>query len=154
MADDHSFSDLADSIGTTAVTFALSELVQTLLGVYTDSVKDLYSQSLSINLSKVIKASETIWQSEACCRYAVIKCSLDIVLKIVPDPEDYTEYTSMQYLAQNAAHATIRKTGVSILSSFHWNSKLRNPARGPTAKSCSTEDIILKAPSASARATK
>ena len=30
MADDHSSSDLADSIGTTAVTFALSKSVQTL----------------------------------------------------------------------------------------------------------------------------
>ncbi|KAI4167669.1 MAG: hypothetical protein LQ343_007023 [Gyalolechia ehrenbergii] len=102
VADDHSSSDLADSIGTTAVTFALSESVQTLLGVHTDGVKDLCSQSMSINLSKVIKASEIIWQSEACRGHAVVKCSSDIVLKIVPDPEDHTEYTSMQYLAQNA----------------------------------------------------
>ncbi|KAL9129206.1 MAG: hypothetical protein Q9217_002275 [Psora testacea] len=102
MADDQSFNELADSIGTTVVTFALSESVQHLLGVHTNGVKDSCFQSLSGKLSDVIKASELIWRSEVCRGQAVIKCSSDIVLKIVPNLEDHTEYTSMQYLAQNA----------------------------------------------------
>ncbi|KAL9101750.1 MAG: hypothetical protein Q9163_003026 [Psora crenata] len=101
-ADEERFSERTDSIGTIAVTFALSDSVQHLLGVRTSGVENSCVQSLSSNLSKVIKASELIWRSEVCSRYAVIKCSSDVVLKIVPAPEEHTEYTSLQYLAQNA----------------------------------------------------
>ena len=101
VTDDQSLSELADSIGTTVVTIALSESVRHLLGVHTGGVEDSRFQSLSSNLSKVINASEIIWQSKACRGHAVLRCSSDIVLKIVPDHEDHTEYTSMQYLAQN-----------------------------------------------------
>ena len=46
-------------------------------------------------------SGEILWRSKACVSHAVIKCSLNVVVKIVPGLEDYTESTSMQYLEEN-----------------------------------------------------
>ena len=56
-----------------------------------------------MNLQKAIAASELIWQCTACSGHAVVKCSSTIVLKIVPQVEDFTEYNSMLYLARHGA---------------------------------------------------
>ena len=77
----------------------MSNSVQDLLGANTHDIKiSPFHQSLSINLRSLIETSEIIWQSKACPGHAVIKCSANVVVKIVPNQEDYTEYTSMQYL--------------------------------------------------------
>ncbi len=98
----HHTNGLASSIGIATVVFPLSESVQTLLGVHAHTISNGHSQSLSTNLNNIIKISEIIWQSKACCGHTVVKCSANIVAKIVPSLEDYTEYTSMQYLVQHA----------------------------------------------------
>ncbi len=98
----HRTSELTSSIGATTVVFPLSESVQHLLGIHTDDISTLQPQSLSTNLRDIIESGQVIWQSKACCGHAVIKCTTSIVVKIVPNLDDYTEYTSMQYLAQHA----------------------------------------------------
>jgi len=96
----HRTSELTSSIGATTVVSPLSDSVQILLGVHTHST--MQPQSLSINLRNTIESSQVIWQSKACCGHAVVKCTTRIVVKIVPNFDDHTEYTSMQYLAQHA----------------------------------------------------
>jgi len=95
-------------MGVTTVVFPLSESVQELLGVNSHDIT-MQSQSLSINLATTIESSQIIWQSKACCGHAVVRCSTDIVAKIVPNLEDYTEYTSVQYLAQHTPQIPIPK---------------------------------------------
>ena len=90
-------SELTSSIGVTTVVFPLSESVQHLLGVHTDDISTLQPQSLLTNLRDIIESGQVIWQSKACCGHAVIKCTASIIVKIVPNLDDYTEYTSMQY---------------------------------------------------------
>lgn len=80
--------------------FPLSDPVQDLLKVRNDGSR---CETLSIGLKNAIAASEMIWQSSACNGHAVVKCSPTIVAKIVPKLDDYTEYTSMQYLVRHGA---------------------------------------------------
>lgn len=96
------------SVGKVTVVFPLSESVQDLLGI---STHDVTTQSLSLSskLTTTIESSQILWQSKACYGHAVVKCSADIVAKIVPCLEDYTEYTSMQYLEQHAPQVPIPK---------------------------------------------
>ena len=98
----HRTNELTSSIDIATVVFPLSKSVQTLLRVHAHDISNEQPQSLSVNLSNIIKISEIIWQSKACCGHAVVKCSANIVAKIVLSFEDYTEYISLQYLAQHA----------------------------------------------------
>lgn len=82
--------------------FPLSESVRDLLQVGTHDKRVIQPQFLSIKLSNMIESSEVIWKSETCSGCAVIRCSEKIVAKIVPEINDYTEYTSMQYLEEHA----------------------------------------------------
>lgn len=109
-------SELTSSIGATTVVFPLSESVQHLLGVHTHDISTLQPQSLSTNLRDIIESGQVIWQSKACCGHAVIKCTTSIVVKIVPNLDDYTEYTSMQYLAQHAPEIPAPKPLGSVIS--------------------------------------
>lgn len=95
-----STSDLASCIGTVTVVFPLSDAVQDLLEV---RHHERSSDALSTGLNNAIAASELIWQSTACSGHAVVKCSLTIVAKIVPQLDDFTEYNSMLYLARYGA---------------------------------------------------
>ena len=108
VALNHLTNDLTSSMGVTVVVFPLSESVRDLLGVSTHDIT-IQSRSLSINLATTIESSEIIWQSKACQSHAVVRCSADIVVKIVPNLEDYTEYTSMQYLTRHAPLIPIPK---------------------------------------------
>ena len=106
--NNHHKSKLISSLGVTSVVFPLSESVQDLLGVSIHNITT-QSPSLSINLATTIKSSQIIWQSKACYGHAVVRCSADIVAKIVPSLDDYTEYTSMQYLARHAPQIPVPK---------------------------------------------
>jgi len=112
----HRTSEFTSSIGATTIVFHLLESVQDLLGVHTHDISTLRSQSLSINLGNIIESSQIIWQSKACCGHAVVRCSTKIVVKIVPNLDDYTEYTSMQYLAQHAPEIPAPKPLGLVLS--------------------------------------
>ena len=85
-----------------SVVFPLSEIVQQLLGVQ-ESELCAASASLWTKLCSLINTGELIWpKNEERGGVSVIKCSEDAVVKIVPNFEDYTEYTTLQYLRRYA----------------------------------------------------
>lgn len=67
------------------------------------------SPSLWTKLYNLIDASEIIWQNGSRGGVAVIKCSSDIVVKIVPNFEDFTEYTNMEYIGRHAPELPVPK---------------------------------------------
>ena len=90
------------SANSTAVGFPLSEVLQQLLGVQ-ESELSTVSASLWTKLCSLINAGELIWpKNEERGGVSVVKCSEDAVVKIVPNFEDYTEYTTLQYLRRHA----------------------------------------------------
>ena len=88
------------SASTAAVVFPLSEPVQQLLGAQTHML-GVESSSLWSKLYGVIDASEVIWRNGLSGGVAVIKCSSDTVVKMIPKFEDFTEYTALQYLRRH-----------------------------------------------------
>ena len=85
-----------------SVVFPLSEKLQWLLGVQ-ESELSVASASLWTKLCSLINTGELIWpRNEERGGVSVIKCSEDAVVKIVPNFEDYTEYTTLQYLRRHA----------------------------------------------------
>ena len=91
---------------TVAVIFPLSEQVQWLLGTQTHELS-AESTSLWTKLYKIIDDGDVIWQNGPRGGVAVIKCSADIVVKMVPNYEDYTEYTALQYLRKHAPEVPV-----------------------------------------------
>ena len=105
-AQDSMTSTTADGLGlasasTAAVVFPLSEPVQRLLGAQTHML-GVQSSSLWSKLYRVIGTSEVIWRNGLSGGVAVMKCSSDMVVKMIPNFEDFTEYTSLQYLRRHA----------------------------------------------------
>ena len=93
------------SASSVSVVFPLSEVIQRLLGIQKRELSAA-SSSLWTKLCSLIDAGELIWpqyeeRDEIAGGVAVVKCSEDSVIKIVPKFEDYTEYTTMQYLGQH-----------------------------------------------------
>lgn len=93
--------DLAE---TATVVFPLSEKVAALLAQYTaGSLNNDTSDSekeLAGSLKRLLWDSPKLWQSRI--RGVVVKCNEDIVAKVIWGNEDYTEHTSMQFLAERA----------------------------------------------------
>lgn len=89
------------SASTAAVVFPLAEVVQRLLRAQTHEMST-ESSSLWTKLYKTIDTGEVVWQSELSGGAAVVKCDSDIVVKIIPNFEDFTEYTALQYLRGHA----------------------------------------------------
>lgn len=96
------------SVSTAVVVFPLSESVQDLLGAHAGELSSS-SQSLWIKLYNLVDTGEIVWQNGPRGGVAVIKCSSDTVVKIVPNFEDYTEYTNMEYLGLNAPEVPVPK---------------------------------------------
>ncbi len=109
-------NELTSSIDIATIMFSLSESVQTFLEIHAHIISNEHSQSLLINLNNIIKISEIIWQFKTCCDHTIIKCSANIVAKIVLSLENYTEYISMQYLVQHASNISTLKS-LSLMSS-------------------------------------
>ncbi|KAH8434553.1 uncharacterized protein LDX57_012196 [Aspergillus melleus] len=87
---------------TATIVHPLSEKVIPLLAQYSTqedgSIGD--EKTLVSALTKLIWESPKLWESPI--RGVVVKCSEDIIAKIVAGYGDYTEYTSMQYLMKQA----------------------------------------------------
>ncbi|KAL8858216.1 MAG: hypothetical protein Q9178_005228 [Gyalolechia marmorata] len=82
------------------IIFPLSETVHHLLG--TKSGEDVRTScNLLTSLSRVVQSGQVLWQSETCRNNAVVKCNSEVVVKIVPDMQDYTEFSTLQYIANN-----------------------------------------------------
>jgi hypothetical protein len=95
-------ADLISRTRTAAIVFPLSNAVTMLLAEYaepTDTSTDP-TQSLVLSLKRMISNSEKLWEGPT--RGVVLKCNDELVAKIIRGNNDYTEYTSIQYLAQHA----------------------------------------------------
>ncbi|EEP80140.1 predicted protein [Uncinocarpus reesii 1704] len=86
-------------INTAEVVFPLSDDVVKLLSRYSDENSELMGEQLLISLKQLIWESPKIWESVI--RGVVLKCSDKIALKVVRQRPDYTEYTTLQYLAEH-----------------------------------------------------
>lgn len=87
---------------TATIVFPLSNAATMLLAEYaepTDTPTDP-TQSLLLSLKRMISNSEKLWEGPT--RGVVLKCNDELAAKIIRGNSDYTEYTSIQYLAQHA----------------------------------------------------
>lgn len=93
--------DLAE---TATVVFPLSEKVVALLAHYSGGFSNddpgNIEKALVVSLKQLLWNSPKLWESPV--RGVVIKCNEDIVAKVILGNRDYTEYTSMQFLAERA----------------------------------------------------
>lgn len=90
------------------IVFPLSDVVNNLLKV--SSVWDeRNSREVPELLAKVVQQGQVLWRSPTCADNVVVKCSSEIVVKIVPNIDDYTEYTSLQYVAEHIAGVPLPK---------------------------------------------
>lgn len=89
------------SDSTAAVVFPLSPPVQGLLGASAEELS-VASSSLWNKLYNLIDIGRIIWQNGPRGGVTVIRCVADVVVKIVPNFVDYTEYTTMIYLGRHA----------------------------------------------------
>lgn len=89
--------DLAE---TAAIVFPLSEPVVALLAQHPGGLPSDTEETLIMSLKQLIWKSPKVWEFPA--RGVVVKCNQDIVAKVVWGNWNYTEYTTMQFLAAQA----------------------------------------------------
>lgn len=65
-------------------------------------------KALIMSLKQLLWNSPKLWENPV--RGVVVKCSEDIVAKVILGDQDYTEYTSMQFLAEWAPNIPLPKT--------------------------------------------
>lgn len=103
------FREKLDIQETANVVFPLSTSVWSLLaGRESYSPAEMEEGQLLSSLKTLIWRSPKLW--ECPIRGVVVKCSDDIVAKVLNTKKDYTEYTTMQYLAQHAADIPAPRT--------------------------------------------
>lgn len=89
---------------TATVVYPLSEDVDALIARYSSPSssldKDNAQDQLVLSLKQLLWDSPKLWESYV--RGVVVKCNENIVAKVLTGNEDYTEYTSMQYLMRQA----------------------------------------------------
>jgi len=78
------------------------------------------TQCLVLVLKRMISDSEKLWEGPT--RGVVLKCNDNLVAKIIRGNSDYTEYTSLQYLAEHAPdipapkpHGLVRFDSVRVM---------------------------------------
>jgi hypothetical protein len=94
------FRTRLDLAQTATVVYPLSEEVNALLAQCSKGWLD--NESINAEKSFILSLKQLLWHSpklwENPVRGVVVKCNEDIVAKVVTGNNDYTEYTSMQYL--------------------------------------------------------
>ena len=122
------------SANSIAAVFPLSGGLQRLLGVQ-ESELSAASASLWIKLCSLINTGELIWpKNEERGGVSVVKCSKDAVVKIVPNFEDYTEYTTLQYLRRHAPEIPV-PTPLGVLMAAKTAYMFMSYIPGPTLDS-------------------
>ncbi|CAG8348286.1 unnamed protein product [Penicillium salamii] len=94
------FRKRLDSVDTAEIIFPLSKDVTTLLTSFSNSPDGSMDteQSFLLAIRRMLWESKKIWENPI--RGIVVQCSDDIVAKVITTKGDYTEYTSLQYLAE------------------------------------------------------
>jgi hypothetical protein len=82
---------------TAAIVYPLSEEVNSLLAQY--SSNDV-NKPLLLSVKQLLWDSLKLWENPV--RGVVVKCNDKIIAKVITGNNDYTEYTSMEYLARKA----------------------------------------------------
>lgn len=96
------FRTRLDIVHTAEIVFPLSDNVVTILTGFSErSGGSMGSMDSMIPfLRQMLWNSPKLWENPL--RGTVVKCSHDIVAKVVITEDDYTEYTTMQYLSERA----------------------------------------------------
>ena len=95
------------------IIFPLSKTVNDLLETKLGE-DERTSCNLSPSLSRVVRSGQVLWQSETCRANAVVKCNSEIVVKIIPNMQDYTEFTTLQYIANNTGDVPTRQCRLAL----------------------------------------
>ncbi|KAB8256782.1 hypothetical protein BDV32DRAFT_90497 [Aspergillus pseudonomiae] len=89
------------------------------------------SASLSQQLLDILHSSEIIWKAPFARQKMVFRCDNNIVLKVIRNMDDYTEYTALQYLQQHKPSVPIpepsgllRVNDVSLVFMTHVPSRI------------------------------
>ena len=130
LAQDYTTSTTAS---TATVVIPLSEAVQHLLGAQTHELS-VESSSLWSKLQRIIDASEVIWTNGLNGGVTVMKCSSDTVVKMIPNFEDFTEYTALQYLRLHAPNIPIPES-LGVMMSKQTAYMFMSFVPGPTLES-------------------
>ncbi|GIK00059.1 hypothetical protein Aspvir_004074 [Aspergillus viridinutans] len=96
------FRTRLDTAETPTVVFPLSQNVATLLKRFceSDAQPTDAGHALLGPLRQLLWSSQKLWENPV--RGVVVKCDDDLVAKVVVTSGDYTEYTTLQYLAERA----------------------------------------------------
>lgn len=116
LEQDFKAETIAAGLGVTSaspatVVFPLAKAIQRLFRAQMHEMS-AESSSLWTKLYETIDAGEVIWQNELSGGVAVVKCDSDIVVKMIPNFEDFTEYTALQHLRRHAPDIPVPDTWV------------------------------------------
>ncbi|KAI9736774.1 MAG: hypothetical protein M1834_000978 [Cirrosporium novae-zelandiae] len=97
---ENNISSLRTTSSAAIIEYPLTDNVVSLL---TSRREDPYQSTYSDKdipklIAATIQAGDVLWQSETRHGLSVVKCDANVVVKIVPLLEDFTEFTSVQYL--------------------------------------------------------
>ncbi|KAI9802929.1 MAG: hypothetical protein M1825_002160 [Sarcosagium campestre] len=85
--------------GPATIVHPLSDTLKIILGKHGDGADINQASGLIKALVQTLRQSDIIWQSKSSSNHYVAKCSSDVVVKPIDSRSDFTEYTSMQFLA-------------------------------------------------------
>ncbi|KAJ5155480.1 hypothetical protein N7492_008283 [Penicillium capsulatum] len=93
-----------DFVKTATIVFSLSDEVVALLARLSGGSLNDWSgrngEALVLPLKKLLWKSSKLWENPL--RGVVVKCNDDVVAKVILGNKDYTEYASMEFLAEHA----------------------------------------------------
>lgn len=131
MAAERREEDIRESLSASDsvdILFPLSEAVIRQLEEISTTAETL-PNGLSQRLFEVMQVSEILWTSAFPRHKMVFKCATDIVVKAVRKMDDYTEYTTLQYLQQHKPSipapkplGLVRMSGILLIFMTHMPS--------------------------------
>ncbi|RDW91203.1 hypothetical protein BP5796_02368 [Coleophoma crateriformis] len=123
-------ADLVARARNAEIVYALSDEARKFLSSYIKAEfqgSELIDSSLVSSLSQMILSCERLWELPT--RGVVLKCNTNLIAKIIRGNSNYTEYTSIQYLAEHAPeipapkpHGLVKFHNVRILFMTHFPS--------------------------------
>lgn len=128
-------TDLVARARNTEIVYPLSDETMKFLSQYMppDFKSEDFNDPLLHMLSQMISSCERIWEFPT--RGVVPKCNSSLVAKIVRGNDDYTEYTSIEYLAEHAPaipapkpHGFVKFNNVRTLFMTYFPSMTLEPA--------------------------
>ena len=92
---------------TAKIVFPLSEAATNFVAGYIDTSLIGTENQLVVALKRMISASTKVWENQLAG--AVLRCNEEIAAKVIYGNDDYTEYTSLQYLNAHAPDIPVPK---------------------------------------------